>query len=209
MIEQLLVITLIGTVLSIDVTLAGQFLLSRPLVVLTIIGFYAGNPAAGFVLGVLLELLCSDMLPLGGSVPLDTAVMSAVAASSYFLGESYEGLNIRSVPLLMALISGIKFRGYDLWFKKKASGVFFYLQEISKYLDKTIELAIAVNIFLTIIRNFIFMIIFSALAVFIKNMFYLNAHQSLIRSFIYFDGMLPYLAVAVILSAVKHKRYVV
>jgi mannose/fructose/N-acetylgalactosamine-specific phosphotransferase system component IIC len=207
MIEQLLIITAIGTILSIDVTLAGQFLLSRPIVVLTIIGFYIGDPVTGFVLGVFLELLSSDMLPLGVSVPLDTAVMATVAAAAYFLGDLHNGLKIKSAALLLGMIAGVLFRKYDLWFKKKASGIFNHLREYSQEIDKTIELAIIFNIALTLIRNFVFMFVFAAAAIFVKDLLFSGASQELLKSFYYFDRILPYLSIAVMLSAVKHKRF--
>lgn len=60
-----------------------QAMVSRPLVAATVGGWLLGDPAAGFLVGVLLELLTLRQLPFGGARSLDLGPASVVAGAAY------------------------------------------------------------------------------------------------------------------------------
>ena len=78
-IGALVLLGLWATVAGLDLVSIPQGLLSRPIVVGAASGFLLGDPAAGFRVGVLLELFDLDVLPVGASRYPDYAAATAGA----------------------------------------------------------------------------------------------------------------------------------
>ncbi len=72
--------------LGLDAVQAGQFLLSRPAFVGPALGWLNGCPLEGARLGILLELLYIDFIPVGGVVPPNGAAAAAAAVLAHSAG---------------------------------------------------------------------------------------------------------------------------
>ncbi|MBI4350108.1 MAG: PTS sugar transporter subunit IIC [Elusimicrobia bacterium] len=72
--------------LGLDSVQAGQFLLSRPAFVGPVLGWLNGCPLEGARLGILLELLYIDFIPLGGVVPPSGAAAAAAGVLAHSAG---------------------------------------------------------------------------------------------------------------------------
>ena len=64
---EALPIALLGALLGLDVVSFPQAMISRPIVAATLAGAFIGHPAAGLLIGVVLELIALDTLPFGAS----------------------------------------------------------------------------------------------------------------------------------------------
>jgi len=64
---EALPIALLGGLLGLDVVSFPQAMISRPIVAATLAGAFIGQPAAGLLIGVVLELIALDTLPFGAS----------------------------------------------------------------------------------------------------------------------------------------------
>lgn len=64
---EALPIALLGALLGLDVVSFPQAMVSRPIVAATLAGAFIGEPAAGLLIGVVLELIALDTLPFGAS----------------------------------------------------------------------------------------------------------------------------------------------
>lgn len=64
---ELIPLALLGGVLGLDVVSFPQAMVSRPIVAATLSGAFVGAPASGLLIGVVLELIALDTLPLGAS----------------------------------------------------------------------------------------------------------------------------------------------
>jgi mannose/fructose/N-acetylgalactosamine-specific phosphotransferase system component IIC len=64
---ELLPLAMLGAVLGLDVVSFPQAMISRPIVAATIAGAFVGEAASGLLIGVVLELIALDTLPLGAS----------------------------------------------------------------------------------------------------------------------------------------------
>jgi mannose/fructose/N-acetylgalactosamine-specific phosphotransferase system component IIC len=64
---QALPIAMLGALLGLDVVSFPQAMVSRPIVAATLAGAFIGHPAAGLLIGVVLELIALDTLPFGAS----------------------------------------------------------------------------------------------------------------------------------------------
>jgi len=65
--------------LSLDTTAAGQFMVSRPIVVGPLIGWLTGDPLLGLGVGALVELIWIGQLPVGNVLPLDATLLTGLA----------------------------------------------------------------------------------------------------------------------------------
>ena len=66
-VADLIPLALLGGVLGLDVVSFPQAMLSRPLVAATVAGAFVGHPAAGLLVGAILELIAIETLPFGAS----------------------------------------------------------------------------------------------------------------------------------------------
>ena len=64
---EALPIGLLGALLGLDVVSFPQAMVSRPIVAATLGGAFIGNPPAGLLIGVVLEMIALDTLPFGAS----------------------------------------------------------------------------------------------------------------------------------------------
>jgi len=88
--------------LNLDAVQAFQFLLSRPAFVGPVLGLLNGCPAEGAKIGVLLELLYIDFIPVGGVVPPN----GTAAAAAGVLAHSAGGLP-PSLAFFLGLAAGV------------------------------------------------------------------------------------------------------
>lgn len=74
-------IVLVGGLIGLDRTAAGQFMISQPIVAAPIAGWLLGDATAGLIIGAMLELIWVLDMPVGSFVPAD-ATVSAVTATA-------------------------------------------------------------------------------------------------------------------------------
>ena len=60
-------LAMLGALLGLDVVSFPQVMISRPIVAATAAGAFTGNPPAGLLIGVVLEMIALDTLPFGAS----------------------------------------------------------------------------------------------------------------------------------------------
>lgn len=90
--------------LELDTTYFGQFLLSRPVVVGSVIGFLTGDFFLGLQLGIFTELIYLDFIPIGGIVPPSGAISAGVGTimAHFFNMDIY-------FAFFVGIVSGILF----------------------------------------------------------------------------------------------------
>ncbi|MHB8834696.1 MAG: PTS sugar transporter subunit IIC [Candidatus Methylomirabilia bacterium] len=76
---------LVVGVLGLDQTAFGQVLFSQPLVGGVILGWSVGDPGAGLLAGAFFQFLCLTDLPVGASVPPDTALAGLIGVATFLL----------------------------------------------------------------------------------------------------------------------------
>lgn len=99
---EVLVLALLGGVLALDGTSVGQFMFSRPLVACVLAGWLAGDPAAGAMVGVVLEALHVAVLPVGAARYPEGAPAAVAAAAVYVARDESEALLLAVVLFALA-----------------------------------------------------------------------------------------------------------
>ncbi len=105
--SQIVGVALVGGVLGLDRTAAGQFMISQPIVAGPLIGWMLGDAAAGLVIGAVLELIWVLDMPVGTFVPADATVGAVSATAIAALGgaaHATPGLIGFSVLLTTAMV---------------------------------------------------------------------------------------------------------
>lgn len=87
--------------LQLDNVQAGQFLLSRPAFAGPLLGWLNGCPLEGAKIGILIELIYLDFIPIGGVVPPN----GLVAAATAVLARAWAGLP-ESLAFFLGIFAG-------------------------------------------------------------------------------------------------------
>lgn len=158
--QELILLSALTGLCALDATSAFQVMLSRPLVVGTLVGTVLGEPGAGFSLGCLLEMLWMGNLPVGSVVPPDTCVSTAVAVGAAALAKrmhpaaSWEAMQgaalLASLPV--AWLGGLN----DIWQRRRQATLAEWVERrLEKGDESALGLAVAASLGLTFLRSFL------------------------------------------------------
>jgi len=86
MILTLAGIALVGSLIGLDRTAAGQFMISQPIVASPLVGWLLGDTLAGIMIGACLELIWVLDMPIGSFVPADATICAVSATAIAALG---------------------------------------------------------------------------------------------------------------------------
>lgn len=64
-----------------DVSAVGQFMISRPIVVGPLVGFFLGYPTLGLEMGALIEIIWIGDLPVGAHLPIDIMMLAGISTA--------------------------------------------------------------------------------------------------------------------------------
>ncbi len=133
MIASIVGISFVGGILGLDRTAAGQFMISQPLVAGPLTGWLLGDTTAGFIIGIVLELIWLLDMPIGNFVPADATVVTVSACAIAVLGKPGGAtvpvigfsllLSAAMIPLTMQADSFIRRRNSKLVEKVLSSNV--------------------------------------------------------------------------------------
>ncbi len=94
----------IGSLLWLDRYQIGQLMISRPIVVGSIIGAVLGDIATGLAVGVLFEVLWLRRPPIGGFIAPDVTFASTVSASIAVIVRSQQHFDVLALALLSFML---------------------------------------------------------------------------------------------------------
>jgi PTS system mannose-specific IIC component len=100
---DVLPIAMLGGVLGLDVVSFPQAMVSRPLVAATLAGALVGEPMAGLMIGVALELIALETLPFGASRYPEWGSASVVGAAIFATNRSTHFAGAMSLGVVSAL----------------------------------------------------------------------------------------------------------
>lgn len=148
----IVLVAVAGGIIGLDRTAAGQFMISQPVVAGPLTGWLLGDPVAGTVIGVVLELLWVLDMPVGTFVPADATIGTVSATAIASLGSAGTAsldlvgftilLSVLMVPIIMMTDEFVRKRNSNLvekaftaaqkdlacrlsWYHLSGLGVFF------------------------------------------------------------------------------------
>lgn len=121
MFRNLVLISLFGAFVQLDVTAFAQVMISRPMVCAPILGALLGDVRMGICIGFLIELIWIKIIPMGSAVPPDVSIVAITATAIQFLcNDNSPQACILSIAL--AIPFGVFFKKIDIqmrYFNKK------------------------------------------------------------------------------------------
>jgi len=204
------VISAIGAFLYLDRVAWGRWMISRPIVIGPFLGYLYGELQAGLLIGVVLEAIWLNRLPVGSTIPPDDSFMAILATGSLIVSNRYldiQGTDRIALVVFLALpgtlVGGLLDGIVRRWNVRLSN---FQMEAIDKG-----QLSIAGSVNLLGIINF-FLVFFIGFVVFIfLEVFLIQTIQPwLNESFLnVLNGVfrcLPLLAVASVLTLNRGRR---
>jgi len=180
MIAKIILVSIIGGLLSLDVSAWGQIMVSRPIVCGPLIGFLLGDLKTGLIIGALLELIWINVISVGAAIPPDATIVAVTCTTLIMLTERtiQPGYDFQG-PYRMAVIAltmplGEIFRSVDVKQRKLNAHFVHYLdREISRGNLSAVEKVNYFSLFLFFIKGFLFSLIaISVGAYFLPKLFF-------------------------------------
>lgn len=148
-------------ILALDTTVAFQILLSQPIFACPIVGWVLGNPQAGFEVGLIMQLLWLNVLPVGSVIFPEGNVASMVICAITVL---FEDMPYPNIVFTFAVLTGVAVSYAGAWLTvldRKINGLFF---------SAAIKSARQINMrrinFIEILSIFIYFVLMTVLAYF-------------------------------------------
>jgi len=79
--EGYITIAVLGALVALDTTVAGQFMVSQPLISATLAGYLFGDMESGMYIGAIMQLMWLKLIPAGGSIFLNGNLGTLAAIS--------------------------------------------------------------------------------------------------------------------------------
>lgn len=98
-------ISLVGSLIVLDTTVAFQFLISQPLIACTLLGWFLGDPYLGMQIGIFLQLLWLSNMPVGASI-VPEGNFAAIVITALVIRYSQLFPNFYTV-LIIAILFGV------------------------------------------------------------------------------------------------------
>ena len=143
---EILLVSILAAIISIDVRTIGGTMLSRPLVVGPVVGLVMGDLTTGFIVAVLVELLWIGLLPIGAYLPVENLPITAVTvAVTVHLKETLIAMPLMSLILFSLMVaiplgyvgrwSEIHIRNFNSYISRRLlisaeEGNFFYISAV-------------------------------------------------------------------------------
>lgn len=98
-------IALLGGIIGLDRTAAGQIMISQPIVAAPLIGWTLGDATTGLIVGAALELIWLLDMPVGSFVPADSTVAAVFATAGAILGSTgSDRLSLTGFSILLTVL---------------------------------------------------------------------------------------------------------
>ncbi|MDH5173717.1 MAG: PTS sugar transporter subunit IIC [Elusimicrobiota bacterium] len=166
MIAEILLVSFIGGLLSLDVSAWGQIMVSRPIISGPIIGLLLGDLKTGLIIGVLLELIWINVISVGAAIPPNATIVAVTCLALIILtertlpvGNNFQG-SYRMVVLALTMPLGEIFKRIDIKQRKLNARFVHYLdREIIKGNLKAVERVNYFSLFLFFLKGLLFSLV--------------------------------------------------
>ncbi len=150
---ELIIFAVIGAILSADITMFGQFMISRPIFCGPLFGYLLGDIHTGLWLGIIVEMMWINEIPMGVAVPLDLTVMTSTAviwACHFFKGSQEAAILALAVAIPFAYL----YKEVDISGRKFNTYIMHWVEEgVKDGKEHRISLGIYAGLFFFIIRS--------------------------------------------------------
>lgn len=105
--DHIILFSVIGAILSADITMFGQFMISRPIFCGPLFGYILGDIYTGLWLGMIVEMMWINEIPMGVSVPVDLTMLTSLAviwSCSFYQGSQEAAIFALAIAIPFAYL---------------------------------------------------------------------------------------------------------
>ncbi|MFH1824681.1 MAG: PTS sugar transporter subunit IIC [Candidatus Firestonebacteria bacterium] len=159
MLTEILIISLMAGIVSIDVRTIGGTMISRPLVISPLVGLILGDLKVGFIVATFLELIWIGLPPIGAYLPAETLPIAVISTSLAIILKGKMEVEMLSI-IVFCIIVAIPFGFIGKWLEYHIRTFNSYLsRKVSKEVEKgNIESVCSLqyfNILLSFLKGFV------------------------------------------------------
>ena len=156
MTESIFFYALIGSFCSMDITAFGQFMICRPIFCAPIVGYFMGDVNSGLWIGMIVELLWVNAIPMGVIVPVDVSLISIL--STFWVCKYFLGVQEAAVfSLVLAIPFAYFYRDMDISGRNFNTKIMHFVEDgIKNQKYWRMYAGIYVGLFLFALRLFLF-----------------------------------------------------
>ncbi|MCA6070928.1 MAG: PTS sugar transporter subunit IIC [Endomicrobium sp.] len=131
MTENIIFLAFIGALCSSDITAFGQFMICRPIFCAPVMGFLMGDIGTGLWIGMIVEMLWINAIPLGVSIPVDVSLIGVL--STFWVCKYFSGFQEAAIlGIILAVPFAYLYREIDISGRK-------FNTKIMRWIEKGIE----------------------------------------------------------------------
>jgi mannose/fructose/N-acetylgalactosamine-specific phosphotransferase system component IIC len=202
---EIIYLSFLGAIFSLDVTAFGQFMISRPIVCCPILGYFLGDIKSGLWIGMIIELIWTKEIQMGAAIPHDA---TTVAVLTTVLGLTYPvklpGVSI--IALAVASTSGVLFKYTEVWVRYTNTKVLHWVETgVKEGKEDRIDKGILIGLLLFFIKAFFFYFIFILAGKYIMNELYFRCSNTIMQGLTLAWWFLPITGFAVMLINFNYK----
>ncbi len=201
---EFLIISLITSLIHLDVLVFGEFMLHRPIVVGPIIGYLLGEPKYGLLIGLIFELFYLSFVAVGVDIPPDATSSTVFSVVSCKLTTG-----CLPISIIFGLLVGILYKHMDIYTRSFNSIILSWIDTSeNEFLISRINLSIIYGIFITYFKTLLFyLLIFPSLNYIVSKLCILSSNINFISNNLELIYILPSIAIGIGLSSFvsKHK----
>jgi PTS system mannose-specific IIC component len=154
--ENIIFLAFIGALCSTDITAFGQFMICRPIFCAPVIGFFMGDISVGLWIGMIVEMLWVNAIPMGVSIPIDISLISILSTfwvCKYFTGSQEAAI----LGLILSVPFAYLYREIDISGRNFNTKIMHWVEKgITKEKYCYIAAGVFIGLFLFIARSFLF-----------------------------------------------------
>lgn len=197
--DDLLTAGLLYAAISLDHVAVGQFMVSRPLVVGPLLGWFWGDPATGLFAGMIVELLWVHVIPVG-IWPIDTSAVAALAVT-WASVSPVSGRPGLVAALALAIPAGMAVRSVDIWTRRRNNRFVPWVSErLARGEDSALLKSLLFSLALWFTKAWLLFVVLGALGWAVLGWFLAALPSRLVDAMDWAGRLLPFLVLAVLLD---------
>lgn len=149
---QFIIISLIASLIHLDVLVFGEFMIHRPIVVGPIIGFLLGAPEYGVLIGLIFELFYLSFVAVGVDIPPDSTSSTVFAVVCYKFAS-----RCLPISIVFGLLVGVLYKYMDIHTRFFNSIILSWIDTSkNEFLISRINLSIIYGLVITYFKTLLF-----------------------------------------------------
>jgi mannose/fructose/N-acetylgalactosamine-specific phosphotransferase system component IIC len=202
-----IILAALAAVLSLDITAFGHFMVSRPIVCGPLFGYLAGDIKTGLWVGMIVELIWVNDIPMGAAIPQD--VMSVAVLSTVWGLVTFGGQRSAMIlALILAVPAGVLYKHLDIVFRYYNVRVAHWVEEgVMAGRERRITYGIAIGLLLSLLKAFMFYIVMISLGEWLMLKLFYQLTPGIIQGLEFAWRLLPLVGFGSLLITFRYNKF--